>query len=304
MVKKMALGKGMASLIQESSGDFLTQPSSLIKETVQEEKKESSSPTVLLPIDDIHPNPNQPRKAFNEKELKELSQSIKESGILVPLIVNKTDEGHQLIAGERRFRAAQQIGLKQVPVIIKEVTEKERMIISIVENIQRSDLNCVEEALAYSSLIDEFHLTQEEIAKALGKERSTIANFLRILKLPQRVIEFIQKDQISFGHAKVLASVKEEALAINIAKEVIEKSLSVRELEDLVKRVHHGHKREEKDTMDSPFKEQMSHYRDKIEQKTGFHCHLKFTKKGSGQIILKFLDQENFNEIYEFLIER
>ncbi len=303
MAKKIALGKGMASLIQKTPNELLAK--SLVEQQGgTSEKLNMLTSSLLLPIEEIRSNPHQPRKVFKEKELEGLAQSIRESGILVPLIVTKSDEGHQLMAGERRLRAAQIVGLKKVPVVIKNSTKKEQIIISIVENIQRSNLNCIEEALAYSSLIDEFHLTQEEVAKNLGKERSSIANFLRILRLPRPIIDFIQKEQLSFGHAKVLASVKEENLAVNIAKEAVEKILSVREVEDLIKRIYNSEKTNKKQPLNSLFSEKMNYYKDKIEQKTGLHCSFKVTKYGSGQVNFKFSNEAEFNEIYGFLMER
>ena len=303
MAKKLALGKGMASLIQKTPNELLAK-SLIERQEHRTENLEAAYSPLLLPIEDILPNPHQPRKIFKKKELDELAQSIRESGILVPLMVTKSDKGYQLMAGERRLRAAQKVGLKKVPVIIKNATEKEQIIISIVENIQRSNLNCIEEALAYSSLMDEFHLTQEEVAKNLGKERSTVANFLRILKLPPPIIDFLQKDQLSFGHAKVLASVKDEYLAVNIAKEAVAKVLSVREVEDFIKRITKTDKTDKQQDLDSIASKQMNRYRDKIEQKTGLHCGLKITKNGSGQIILKFSNETEFNNIYEFLMGR
>ena len=165
---------------------------------------------LLVDVNSIKTNPNQPRKIFKEKDLEELAESIKENGIIQPLIVAELENGHyELVAGERRLRAAKKIGLEQVPVVVKKATEREKMIMSIIENVQRSDLNCVEEALAYYQLMNEYKLTQEDVAKKLGKERSTVANFLRVLNLPRPVIDLLQKEILSFGHAKILASVKE-----------------------------------------------------------------------------------------------
>ena len=301
----MALGRGMASLIQDTPKELLAKP------LVDSPSKEGAPPELpsfskYLPIEDIHPNPGQPRKSFNEEELKELSQSIRESGILVPLIATRSEEGYQLIAGERRLRAAEMAGLKEVPVIVKAVTDREKMVISIVENIQRSDLNCVEEALAYSTLMDEFHLTQEEVAKSVGKERSSVANFLRVLNLPRPVIDLIRGGELSFGHAKVLVAVKDRELAISMAQEVVTKKLNVRELEVLVKNTDRpkGGGRPGRIRSNNFFVEKLNGCRDKLEQKTGFHVALKPGRDKSGQVILKFSDEQEFNNIYEFFMER
>ena len=308
MTKKMALGKGMASLIQHRPTELLN-PSPVANETGEGGGLgPPPTPPLSIPIEDIHPNPNQPRKTFKKDELEELSLSIKESGILVPLIVSRDEEGYQLIAGERRLRAAERAGLREVPVLVKTVTEREKMVISIVENIQRSGLNCVEEALAYSTLMDEFHLTQEEVAKSVGKERSSVANFLRILNLPRPVIDLIREGELSFGHAKVLASVKDRDLAISMAQEVVAKKFNVRELEALVKSVDRrggeGSGRAKRHGPDPSFMEQLDQCRRKLEQKTGFHIALRPGRGQSGQMTLKFSSEREFNDIYEFFMER
>jgi len=236
MAKKMALGKGIASLIDsQASNPFLQAKSKMEMDApigsaeVKVEKKEDASP-YMISVDQIKTNPNQPRKIFKEELLLELSNSIKENGVIQPLIVVKTDVGFELVAGERRLRASKMAGLKEVPVVIKRATDREKMVMSIIENVQRSDLNCVEEALAYFQLMEEFQLTQEEVSKKVAKDRSTVANFLRILKLPRDVVDMLQKELLSFGHAKVLAAVKEREDCLRIANEAIVKKLSVRGL--------------------------------------------------------------------------
>ena len=165
----------------------------------------------MISVTEIKPNPNQPRRIFKSSDLQELTASVKENGILQPLIVTKAqDKGFVLIAGERRLRAAKNAGIEKVPAVIRKVTDRESLIFAILENVQRSDLNCIEEALAYYQLMDDFKLTQEEAAKKLGKERSTVANFLRLLKLPKQVLELLQKEFLTFGHGKVLAGVDKE----------------------------------------------------------------------------------------------
>lgn len=188
----------------------------------------------MVDINSIIPNPHQPRRDFSEKELEELSQSIQMNGIIQPLIVRKTDRGFELIAGERRLRASKKAGLKQVPVVVRRTTDRESLELALIENIQRQDLNCVDEALAYFQLLDEFGLTQEKVAEQVGKERSTVANHLRLLRLPAPIIEDLKKGALTFGHGKCLAAIEDPELRFRAHAEIIEKGLSVRETEALV----------------------------------------------------------------------
>lgn len=308
MAKKLALGKGMASLIKSTPNQLLAESLKTEAEETTTAKSKTKTGTkkkvelehspLLIDVKTIITNPNQPRKIFKDKEIKELSDSIVENGIIQPLIVKKVDEGFELIAGERRLRAAKLAKIEKVPVVIKKVTDKERMVMSIIENVQRSDLNCVEEALAYYQLMDEFKLTQDEVAKKLGKERSSIANFLRILKLPRYVIDILQRELLSFGHAKVLASVKDTDAVKRFADEAAEKALSVRELEKLVK----TKKKVAKEGTNPFFDEKLDTFKQKLEKKTGYHFQLKSGKNGSGQIILKYSNEAEFNDIYEYLL--
>lgn len=308
MAKKIALGKGIASLIQET-------PNEILSKSLKEEAKKAKPP-VKIPSDDqdrdgvalvdvkaIIKNPGQPRKIFKDKELFELSQSIKENGVIQPLIVSKNDsgEGFDLIAGERRLRASEMAGLSKVPVIIKRATDREKVIMSIIENVQRSDLNCVEEALAYFKLLEEYSLTQEEVAKKIGKERSSLANYLRILKLPREVINFLQKERLSFGHAKVLVAVSEREKAIRFANIAIEKSLSVRELEKLIKSKGPIKLDDRKDFYATG---KMDAFKEKLEKKTGHHLNIATKKNGAGSIAFKFANEAEFNDIFEFLMQR
>jgi ParB family chromosome partitioning protein len=186
-------------------------------------------------------------------------------------------------------------------VVVKRATKKDVLVMSIIENVQRSDLNCVEEALAYFQLMNEFELTQEEVAKKIGKERSTIANFLRILKLPKDVIVSLQKELLSFGHAKVLVSLNDDELTKRLANEVIAKNLSVRELEELAK----SSKKKSKTTAnDNKFMaEQYNVLRNKLEQKTGYHFDVKAKKNGAGEILIKFSNEAEFNAIFSYLMK-
>jgi ParB family chromosome partitioning protein len=253
-------------------------------------------------ISEIKTNPNQPRKIFKEKELEELCESIKENGVIQPVLVVKGERGYELIAGERRLRAAKKAGLEAIPAIVKRATERERVVMSIIENVQRADLNCVEEALAYYQLMDEYELTQEEVAKKVGKERSSVANFLRVLKLPRQVIELLQKEMLSFGHAKLLVGLKEREESIRAANEAATQGLSVRELEKWLKT--NRSKRKTKAREADYFSEKLTTYKDKLEQKTGYHFNINSKKNGAGAISIKFSNEAEFNDIYDYLLTK
>lgn len=304
MAKKIALGKGIASLIQETPNEILKQSLKTAEEAAAKAsaKEVVATGPMLVPVSKIKANPGQPRKIFKEKELEELSQSIKENGIIQPLVVVELgDGGFELVAGERRMRAAKRAGLEQVPVVVKKATDKEKMVMAIIENVQRSDLNCVEEALAYYQLMEDFQLTQEEVAKKLGKERSSIANYLRILKLPREVIERLQKEELTFGHAKVLAALKEREQIIRLAAECVASGLSVRELEALAKKSSKPKVAKESNPF---YNEKLEDCREKLERSTGFHFQIKSKKTGQGQVVLKFNNEAEFNDIYEYLLKR
>ncbi len=308
MSQKVVLGKGIGALFKEAS-TIMNQPHNMGTNNMMGSELRASAQNIqvdgtpyLVSVSEIHANPHQPRKIFKERELEELSLSIKENGIIQPLIVEKAEKGFRLIAGERRLRASKKAGLEKVPVIIRNRgTEKENMVLAILENIQRENLNCLEEAAAYLQLMDDYGLTQEEIAKKLGKERSTIANFLRILTLPHEVREMVSKELLSFGHAKVLVGEKNPERCKRLANEVIVKQLSVRELEKLVK----SKADVEKEVKRNPFFEgKLDQIRQQLEQRTGFHFHLKTKKNGNGQVVIKFNNEAEFNTIYEYLLKK
>lgn len=295
---KIQLGKGMAALLGNNPGSY-TETAAPI-----EPKKEIQIETqpMLVDVDKVVPNKSQPRKIFKEKELLELTESIKENGVIQPILVIEKDGLFEIVAGERRFRATKLAGLTKVPVIVKRATKKDVLVMSIIENVQRSDLNCVEEALAYFQLMNEFELTQEEVAKKIGKERSTIANFLRILKLPKDVIVSLQKDLLSFGHAKILVSIGEDEITKRLANEVIAKGLSVRELEELAKKAKKTNKLS--NGKENKFiTEQYTQLRNKLEQKTGYHFDVKAKKNGAGEILIKFSNEAEFNDIFSYLMK-
>jgi ParB family chromosome partitioning protein len=215
--KRMALGKGLGALLPEFG---------------------QAEPGAFLHcgIEEIIPNRSQPRKHFDESKLQELAESIKEKGILEPLIVRRTDQGYELIVGERRWRAAQKAGMKEVPVMVKEVKGKEAFEISLIENLQREDLNPIEAAEAFKHLIDEFNLSQEDLSKRIGKDRSTITNILRLLKLPSEVRNQLLQNRITSGHARAILSLEDKEKQKELCALIIKKDLSVREAEAIAKR--------------------------------------------------------------------
>lgn len=217
LAKRRALGRGLGALI----------PS-----TYQQEKPNESH----VPLSTIRPNPLQPRQAFDQAAIEELAESIRQKGILQPLLVRRATGGYELIAGERRFRAAQRLGMEQVPVIIRDCADGEMLEVALIENIQRENLNPLEEARAYRRLSDEFNLTQDEIAKRVGKDRSTVTNTVRLLQLPQEVQLEIERGALSAGHARALINTGSAAAQIKLAREVVSRRLTVRDTEKLAKR--------------------------------------------------------------------
>ena len=219
MAKHKALGKGLSALIPEG---------------LEWEGREGQF--FHCPIEAIEPNPYQPRQRFGEHELEELADSIREKGVLTPLLVSKTEKGYRLIAGERRWRAAQKAGLERIPVVVRESTPVESLELALIENIHRKDLNPIEEAMAYSRWLDDTRTTQDTLAKKLGKDRTSITNMLRLLKLPKSIQEDLLEDRLSMGHARVLAGLKGEAEQRRLRNLILRKGLSVRQVEDLAKK--------------------------------------------------------------------
>jgi ParB family chromosome partitioning protein len=218
MIKKTGLGKGMGALLHT---------------TVQDDGRKYFS----CPIEEIRPNHKQPRKTFPDAKIEELAASIREKGIIQPLVVRRVDDYYQIIAGERRWRASQKAGLREVPVVIKDVSEDFALEMALIENIQREDLNPIEEADAYRNLIETFDLSQEEVAKRVGKERSTVANALRLLRLPEVVRNLVIEAKLSMGQARALLSLEDASQITAAAQDVLKKNMTVRETETLVKRL-------------------------------------------------------------------
>jgi ParB family chromosome partitioning protein len=219
MAKRKALGKGLSALIPQANS-----------------LEEGEGQFFQCPVEAIEPNPYQPRQEFSDAEMEEMVHSVREKGIITPLLVSRGESGYQLIAGERRWRAAQKAGLSRVPVVVREVTPAESLELALIENIHRKDLNPIEEALAYRKLLEEIGLTQEGLAKRIGKDRSTITNLLRLLRLPLLIQKDLIDARLSMGHARVLAGLKSVEEQKGLRDMTLKKDLSVRQLETLAKK--------------------------------------------------------------------
>ena len=230
MSKKFVLGRGLSALIPEE---------------ISEDKENDKQHIFKISLNEIKPNPNQPRKKFDCDKIKELSESISQYGIIQPLVLKKDYNSYTIIAGERRWRAAKELGLKEVPAIIKELTDKEELEISLIENIQRENLNSIEEAKAYERLIKEFSLTQEQLSQRLGKSRTAITNTLRLLKLERIIQDLIIENKLSEGHARALLSLNRKENQLILAKKIIDKGFSVRDVEKSVKKLNQQDNRNE-----------------------------------------------------------
>jgi ParB family transcriptional regulator, chromosome partitioning protein len=283
MTKRVALGKGLGALIPEF-------------------EKEESRTLLFCGIEEIVPNRSQPRKHFDESKLQELAESIKEKGILEPLIVRRTDQGYELIVGERRWRAAQKAGLKEVPVMVKEVEGREVLEISLIENLQREDLNPIEAAEAFKHLIEEFNLSQEDLSKRIGKDRTTITNALRLLKLPLEVRNQLLQNRITSGHARAILSLESKEKQKELCALIIKKGLSVREAESIAKRWAEKPKKSITPVKRrSDLESQLSSLQDSMRKYLGTKVHI--TQKGKrGKIEIEYYSYEDLERIVEAIL--
>jgi ParB family transcriptional regulator, chromosome partitioning protein len=281
-LKKKGLGRGLGALIPSA-----------------ESPRSENRPFLFVGIEEVRPNPFQPRKKVKEAAIEELAESIREKGIIQPLLVRKVDDGYELIAGERRWRAAQKAGLTEIPVLVREAEPTSQLELALIENIQRQDLNAMEEAEAYQRLIHDFNISQEEVARRVGKDRSSIANFLRLMKLSPWIQEKIAEGALSFGHAKCLLSLESTLDQKKMAETVIEKGLSVRDLERMIQRP--GRIQPRKGPVAAPnfeddwVKDMVQRYKTRIK--------LKRKKKG-GLLEIHFHSEEDLIRIVDLLMPR
>lgn len=224
--KKRALGRGLEQLFNSENLDLDSMEKQIYETATNEE-------IVEINIDELRPNPYQPRKVFKDESLDELAESIKEHGVFQPIIVKKSIKGYEIIAGERRYRASKKAGLTKIPAIIRAFTDEQMMEIALLENLQRENLSAIEEALAYKTMLEKLYLTQEELAKKVGKSRSHVTNILGLLRLPKEVQDMVAEDKISMGHARVLSKLESDEKIIEFAHQIIESKMPVRDLESI-----------------------------------------------------------------------
>jgi len=254
--------------------------------------KERTPDTVThVAADLVLPNKNQPRKRFNDEKLKDLVDSIREKGVIQPVVVRPLKSGYEIIAGERRFRAMSELGYSNIPVIIKEVSDADSLEMSLIENIQREELNPVEEAAAYKKLAERFNFTQEEISKAVGKDKSTISNSLRLLTLPEAVVSYLEANEISTGHAKAILSLGTDAERIRYAKLIVKKGLSVRQIEEMIKSRPDALRRRPKDRDDN-----LRGIEEKLQHALGTKVKITQGKK-RGKIVIQYYSHEDLERV-------
>lgn len=254
-----------------------------------------------LKVSQIEPNSSQPRKNFDEDSLKELSESMKQYGVLQPLLVQKKDDHFEIIAGERRWRAAKLAGLTEVPVVIREYNRQQTMEVALIENVQRADLNPIEEALAYQKLIQEFHLTQEEIAGRVSKNRATITNSMRLLKLDQRVQNMLAEDQISSGHARALLSLESGDRQFAMAQKIVQENLSVRDVEKLVKILGRPAKEKKKQETGPDIELVYRQLEENLKTIMGTKVIINRKDKNKGRIEIEYYSQEELERLIELM---
>jgi ParB family chromosome partitioning protein len=282
--KRPALGRGLSALIPEPPAPAVAVPSDRPLE---------------VDTDLLRPNKFQPRTRVDESRIDELARSIRENGIIQPVVVRKVDGGYEIVAGERRWRAAQRAGLLKVPVVVRDIPEDRLLAAALIENIQREDLNPIEEAHAYRRLADEFRMTQDQIADAVGKDRSSVANYVRLLRLPHEIRENLAAGAISMGHARALLALPDETAQLRAGREVVARQLSVREAETLVKKAAEPAPAREQNVKDV-------HTRaaeDKLRFALGTRVRIVRKRKG-GRIEIDFGSEDELQRLYEQLTER
>ena len=278
MNKKFALGKGLGALIPD-------------------EINEDNEGKLMISLNKIKSNIDQPRKSFDNEKIAELAESIKNHGIIQPLILKENDGGYIIVAGERRWRAAKMVGLKEVPAIVMDLTEKQVLEISLIENIQRQDLNPIEEALAYKKLLSDFDLTQEELSKRIGKSRTAITNTIRLINLDSRVQQYVIDGIISEGHGRALLSLDDGDLQYIYSQKVIDEKLSVRELEKLIRNISLKSERSEKKEELNPYYKDV---RDRLQNYFGTKVNLS-SKKNKGKIEIEYYSEEDLERILDII---
>ena len=288
------MGKGLDSLIPNTIGESKGKAD---KGTGTENK----NPETMVKLTAVEPNRDQPRKNFDEDALLELAESIKQFGLLQPILVQERDGYYEIIAGERRWRAAKIAGLKEVPVIIKNLTDQEIVEISLIENIQREDLNPIEEAQAYKRLLNEFHLKQDEVAERVSKSRTAVTNSMRLLKLSDEVQQMVVNEMITTGHARALLSIEDPEEQYMIAQKVFDEKMSVREVEKLVKNLHKPEK--PKKAENKSLEVIYQNIEEKLKESLGTKVSISSKENGAGKIQIEFYDHDDLDRLMEYIIK-
>lgn len=296
-IKKKGLGKGLDSLIPDNNS-----MKSVTSEKTVESKEDAAakSGVQVMKINEVEPNRDQPRKNFDEDALLELSDSIKQFGVLQPLLVRKRKDYYEIIAGERRWRAAKLAGVKEVPVIEKEYTDQEILEIGLIENIQRENLNPIEEAIAYKRLLEEFNLKQDEVAERVSKSRTAVTNSMRLLKLSDKVQQMIIDDMISTGHARALLAINDPELQYTLANKIFDEKLSVRETEKLVKEIKNPKKPKEKKPVANSFIYQ--DLEEKMKSVFGTKVSIASKGKGKGKIEIEYYSDDELEHLFDMMM--
>lgn len=296
-IKKKGLGKGLDSLIPDNK----SMKSVTLEKTVEsKEDAAAKSGVQVMKINEVEPNRDQPRKNFDEDALLELSDSIKQFGVLQPLLVRKRKDYYEIIAGERRWRAAKLAGVKEVPVIEKEYTDQEILEIGLIENIQRENLNPIEEAIAYKRLLEEFKLKQDEVAERVSKSRTAVTNSMRLLKLSDKVQQMIIDDMISTGHARALLAIDDPELQYTLANKIFDEKLSVRETEKLVKEIKNPKKPKEKKPVANSFIYQ--DLEEKMKSVFGTKVSIASKGKGKGKIEIEYYSDDELEHLFDMMM--
>lgn len=299
-VKKSGLGRGLDALFPEKSTQVKQQNSKTEKNDLSAalEKNAKNDGVLMVKLSKIEPNREQPRKKFDEDSLLELSESIKQYGVLQPLLVSDKKDYYEIIAGERRWRAAKIAGIKEIPVIIREFNNQETVEISLIENIQREDLNPVEEALAYKRLIEEFHLKQDEIADRVSKSRTAVTNSLRLLKLDPRVQNMVIEEMITAGHARAILGISDPDTQEMVAARVFDHKLSVRETEEMVRKILSPSKKKEK--ISNPAEDAVYEtLEEKMKGITGTRVFIRRKKNNKGKIEIEYYSRDDLERIID-----
>mgnify|MGYP000429805352 CR=1 FL=1 len=294
--KKNGLGKGLDSLITNKVNT--TKTTATTKPATKKDEKVVEG--VLVNINKVEPNREQPRKNFDEDALLELAESIKQFGVLQPLLVQQKDDYYEIIAGERRWRAAKLAGVKEVPVIEKEYTDQEILEIGLIENIQRENLNPIEEAIAYKRLLEEFNLKQDEVAERVSKSRTAVTNSMRLLKLSDKVQQMIIDDMISTGHARALLAIDDPELQYTLANKIFDEKLSVRETEKLVKEIKNPKKPKEKKPVANSFIYQ--DLEEKMKSVFGTKVSIASKGKGKGKIEIEYYSDDELEHLFDMMM--